>query len=68
MVFAISQINDCTYTLDPDNDRVLMYAPLLSDGSYETTYSAYDWVEWDRLDPDVLEEADRIHKLLLAEV
>jgi hypothetical protein len=67
MVFAISQINSCTYTLDPDNNRVLMYAPLLSDGSYETTYSAYDWVEWDRLDDDVLEEADRIHKLLLAD-
>ncbi len=45
-----------------------MYAPMYADGSYETTYSAYDWVEWDRLDPDVLEEADRIHKLLLAEV
>jgi hypothetical protein len=68
MVFAISKLNGCTYTLDPDNDRVLMYAPMLSDGSYETTYSAYDWVEWDRLDDDVLEEADRIHKLLLAEV
>ena len=68
MVFAISQLNNCTYTLDPNNQRVLMYAPLLSDGSYETTYSAYDWVEWDRLDDDILEEADRIHKLLLAEV
>ena len=68
MIFAISHHNGCTYTLDPDNDRVLMYAPLLSDGSYETTYSAYDWVEWDRLDDDALEEADRIHKLLLAEV
>ena len=45
-----------------------MYAPLLSDGSYETAGSAYDWVEWDRLDPDVLEEADRIHKLLLEDV
>lgn len=38
------------------------------DGSYETAGSAYDWVEWDRLDGDILEEADRIHKLLLAEV
>ena len=45
-----------------------MYAPLLSDGSYETAGSAYDWVEWDELDPDVLEEADRIHKLLLEDV
>ena len=45
-----------------------MYAPLLSDGSYETVGSAYDWVELDCLDPDVLEEANRCHKLLLAEV
>ena len=68
MVFVISELNGCTYKLDANNQRVLMYAPLLSDGSYETAGSAYDWVEWDRLDPDVLEEADRIHKLLLAEV
>ena len=68
MVFLISQTNQCTYTLDPDNNRVLMYAPLLSDGSYETTYAAYDWVEWDRLDDEDLAEADRCHKLLLAEV
>ena len=68
MVFVISQKNCCTYTLDANNQRVLMYAPLLADGSYETAGSAYDWVEWDRLDADVLEEADRIHKLLLAEV
>jgi len=45
-----------------------MYANLLPDGSYETAGSAYDWVEWDRLDGDILEEADRIHKMLLAEV
>lgn len=45
-----------------------MSANLLSDGSYETTYSAYDWVEWDRLDDDILEEADRCHKLLLSEI
>lgn len=68
MVFVISQKNNCTYTLDPDNDRVLMYAPLLSDGSYETTYSAYDWVEWDRIDEDMLEEADRCNKALLEDV
>lgn len=67
MVFLISSKNGCTYTLDPNNQRVLMYAPLLSDGTYETTYSAYDWVEWDRLDDDVLQEAERCHKLLLAE-
>lgn len=67
MVFLISQKNGCTFTLDPDNDKVLMYAPLLSDGSYETTYSAYDWVEWDELDDDELKEADRCHKLLLSQ-
>jgi hypothetical protein len=68
MVFIISKLNDCTYKLDANNQRVLMYAPLLSDGSYETAGSAYDWVEWDELDDDVLKEADQIHKLLLAEV
>lgn len=68
MVFLISQVNQCTYTLDPDNQRVLMYAPLLSDGSYETTYSAYDWVEWDELDDDALTEADRCLNLLLEDV
>jgi hypothetical protein len=68
MIFAISKLNNCTYTLDANNQRVLMYAPLLPDGSYETAGSVYDWVEWDELDGDVLEEADRIHKLLLAEV
>jgi hypothetical protein len=68
MVFAISKLNNCTYKLDANNQRVLMYAPLLPDGSYETAGSAYDWVEWDRLDGDILEEADRIHKLLLESV
>lgn len=68
MVFLISQKNGCTYKLDANNQRVLMYAPLLPDGSYETAGSAYDWVEWDRLDSDVLVEADRCHKLLLTEV
>ena len=68
MVFVISELNGCTYKLDANNQRVLMYAPLLSDGSYETAGSAYDWVEWDELDADVLKEADRIHKLLLEDV
>ena len=68
MVFLISSKNSCTYTLDPHNDRLLMSAPLLSDGSYETTYSAYDWVEFDRLSDEQLTEADRCHKLLLSEV
>jgi len=68
MVFIISKLNDCTYKLDANNQRVLMYAPLLADGSYETAGSAYDWVEWDHLEGDILEEADRIHKLLLADV
>ena len=68
MVFAISKLNGCTYKLDANNQRVLMYAPLLPDGSYETAGSAYDWVEWDELDGDILAEADRIHKLLLEAV
>ncbi len=68
MVFLISSKNNCTYTLDANNQRVLMYAPLLPDGSYETAGSAYDWVEWDRLGEEALAEADRCHKLLLAEV
>jgi hypothetical protein len=68
MVFLISQVNGCTYTLDANNQRVLMYAPLLSDGSYETSGSAYDWVDYDCLDESTLIEADRCHKLLLAEV
>jgi hypothetical protein len=44
-----------------------MYAPMYEDGSYETTHSAYDWVEWDRLDDDVLQEAERCHQLLLTQ-
>jgi len=67
MIFLISDKNHCTYTLDPDNQRVLMYAPLLEDGSYETTLGAYDWVEWDELDESQCLEADRCHKLLLAD-
>lgn len=68
MVFIISELNGCTYKLDANNQRVLMYAPLLSDGSYETAGSAYDWVEWDELDDDNLAEADRCHKILLEAV
>lgn len=68
MVFVISTKNQCTYKLDENNQRVLMYAHLLPDGSYETAGSAYDWVEWDELDEDELIEADRIHKLLLEDV
>jgi hypothetical protein len=51
--------------LDANNQKVLMYAPLLEDGSYETAGGAYDWVEWDELDGATLKEADRVHKLLL---
>jgi hypothetical protein len=72
MVFMISQKNGCTYTLDPECGEDLMYAPLLSDGSYETTLGAYDFVEWESFDPftdrDILEEAARCHRLLLADV
>ena len=68
MVFVISTKRQCTYTLDANNQRVLMYAPLLSDGSYETAGSAYDWVEWDELDEDELIEAEIAHKALLEDV
>jgi len=68
MIFLISQTNGCTYTLDPDHNAVLYYAPLLSDGSYETAFSAYAEVEWDMLDDDVLNEADRCFKLLKGEI
>jgi hypothetical protein len=68
MVFMISQKNGCTYTLDPECGEDLMYAPLLVDGSYETTYSAYAFVEWDLIEEDVVEEAARCHRLLLADV
>ncbi len=65
MVFITSKLNNCTYKLDANNQQVLMYAPLLEDGSYETAGAAYDWVEWDELDGNALIEADRVHKLLL---
>lgn len=42
-----------------------MYASLLEGGSYETTLSAYDWVEWDELDEAECLEADRCYKLLM---
>mgnify|MGYP003338861700 CR=1 FL=1 len=47
MVFLVSSKNGCTYTLDPDHNAVLYYAPLLSDGNMETAFSAYAEVEWD---------------------
>ena len=67
MVFIISQVNGCTYTLDANNQTDLMYAPLLSDGSYETAGSAYDYVEFDCLDADVYNEANRCHDLLMCD-
>ncbi len=68
MVFMFSQKNGCTYTLDPECGEDLMYAPMYADGSYETTYSAYTFVEWDLIEKDVAEEAARCHRILLAEV
>ena len=68
MVFLISSVNGCTYTLDPDYSTVLYYHPLYSDGTYETSFSSYAEVEWDMLDDDVLTEADRCYKLLKAEL
>ena len=45
-----------------------MYHPLYANGDYETNRGAYADVEWDQLDDDVLEEADRCYNLLKAEV
>ena len=68
MVFLISQTNGCTYTLDGNHQTVLMYHPLYSDGTYETNRGAYEYVEWDELDEDVLTEADRCYALLRGDV
>ena len=68
MVFLISKVNGCTYTLDGNHQRILMYHPLYSNGDYETNRGAYADVEWDELDDDALTEADRCCELLLAEV
>ena len=68
MIYIVSSINGCSYTLDPDHNAVLYYAPLLSDGSYETAFSAYAEVDWDMLDDDVLTEADRCFHLLKGEI
>ena len=62
MRFMISEKNGCTYTLDGNTHSCLMYHPLYSDGTYETNIGAYADVEWDELDEDVLEEADRCYK------
>ena len=67
MVFIISQVNGCTYTLDANNQTDFMYAPLLSDGSYETAGSAYDYVEFDSIAGDVYNEAVRCHRLLMCD-
>ena len=55
MVFVTSSKNH-TYTLGYDSDAVLYYAPLLSDGTYETAFSAYAEVEWEHLEDDVWDE------------
>ena len=68
MVFMISQKNGCTYTLDGNHHTILMYHPLYADGTYETNRGAYDWVEFDTLEDDALEEADRCFALLKADV
>ena len=68
MTFLISTKNGCTYTLDGNHHTILMYHPLYSDGNYETNRGAYADVEWDELDNDVLEEADRCYALLKQEV
>ena len=64
MTFIKSTKNGCTYTLDGNHGVVLMYHPLYADGTYETNRGAYADVEWDELDDDVLDEADRCYNLL----
>jgi len=68
MVLIVSSKNGCTYTLDPVHNAVLYYAPLLSDGNYETAFNAYEVVEWDELDEENVTEADRCCKMLKAEI
>ena len=68
MVIIVSSKNGCTYTLDPEHHAVLYYHPLNSDGSYETSFSAYAEVEWDELDEENVIEADRCVKMLKAEI
>ena len=68
MVIIVSSKNGCTYTLDPEHHEVLYYHPLNSDGSYETTFSAYSEVEWDQLDEENVIEANRCVKMLKAEI
>ena len=64
MKFVVSKLNGCTYALDGNTDSVLMYHPLYRDGRIETNRGAYDYVEWDCLDDDVYDEADRCFNLL----
>ena len=64
MTFITSSKNGCTYTLDGNHQTILMYHPLFADGSMESNRGAYEYVEWDELDDDVLEEADRCYALL----
>ena len=68
MVFVKSKKNGCTYTLDANNGMVLMYHPLYSNGDIETNSDAYEYVDWDCLDDDVLIEADRCYNLLKEEL
>ena len=68
MVFIKSTKNDCTYTLDGNHQILLMYHPLFSNGDMETNRGAYEYVEWDELDDDTLEEADRCYALLRHDV
>ena len=68
MVFLVSQVNGCTYTLDGNTHRCLMYHPLYSDNTYETNRGAYEYVEWDELDDKAMREADRVYKLLRADI
>ena len=68
MTFIRSTRNGCTYILDQNNQRVLMYHPLYKGGDMETNAGAYEYVDWDCLEGDTYDEADRCYALLLSEV
>ena len=52
----------CTYALDLGS--VLMYHPIYANGNIEKVTSKYDYVEWDCLDDDAIEEAEKALKTL----
>ena len=66
MLFVRSNKTGCTFALNPNNNQELLFAPMLADGSVETSFSGFAEVEWDAIDDDVVVEARRCHQLLLS--